>query len=121
MPDFSRNCLAFLLVLLLWGLPEWGSHANCQEKAAEKALKPDGKQDGKGKLPSLYSRLGLSSEQTKKVIEIQARYQNEIQQLQTRMTALKSDMKKEMLEALSQEQRARLDELQKMTKARGKD
>lgn len=121
MTVISRPFLSLTVLPCLWGFLGMDAIATGQEKVAGKVAEAAGKTQAKAKLPALYSRLGLSTEQTRKVLEIQTRYQNEIQQLQRKMTALKGDMKKEMLETLGPEQRARLEELQKMDRTRDKD
>lgn len=110
----------FLLTCVFW-FPGMERTAFSQDKAGEKAGESNAKAAAKAKLPALYSRLGLSSDQTRKVLEIQAKYLEEIQQLQRKMSALKEDMRQEMLQALGPEQRARLEELQKTARAKDKD
>lgn len=81
----------------------------------------DGSSKSKTKLPTHFSKLGLSADQTKAVLQIQARYQEEIRQLNRKMAELKKSMKTELNEVLGPEQKSRLEELQKSAKATEKD
>jgi hypothetical protein len=73
------------------------------------------------RLPTHFSRLGLSADQTKAVLQIQARFQEEMRQLNKKLADLKNGMKKELLEVLGPEQKSRLEELRKSAKASEKD
>ncbi|MCE2805629.1 MAG: hypothetical protein LW700_10520 [Gemmataceae bacterium] len=121
MTVITRTLWGFFFLICLCWFPATGALAFCQEKPSDKAGDSKGKSQSKAKLPALYSKLGLSSDQARKLLEIQAKYQEEIQQLQRKMTALKGDMKREILETLGPEQRARLEELQKAARAKDKD
>jgi hypothetical protein len=84
-------------------------------------LVKDESSKSKSKLPTHFSRLGLSADQTKAILQIQARYQEEIRQLNKKMSDLKNGMKKDLMEILGPEQKSRLEELRKSAKATEKD
>lgn len=63
---------------------------------------------GKGKLPRLWSKLGLSDEQRKKVATIQTEYKVKIDALKTEISKLEDDEKKELGKVLTDAQRQEL-------------
>ncbi len=76
---------------------------------------------GKSKLPTHFSKIGLSADQIKSILEIQAKYQAEMKELTEKLAVAKSSMKKELLGILGPDQIARLEDLQKSAKSKDKD
>ena len=88
---------------------------SAQDSPAKKA---DGKEPAKadspkakGYLPQNWSKIGLTDEQRQKVYQIQGKYNDEIDKLETRIRELKDRMAKERLEVLSPDQKKRLEDI----------
>jgi hypothetical protein len=66
---------------------------------------------GRGTLPANFKKLGLSEEQTQKVIRIHATYRAKVDDLDRQIKELRKEEKSKLDEVLTEEQKARLREL----------
>lgn len=65
----------------------------------------------KARLPRNYSKLGLSDKQKKKIYQVQAKYEVQIEKLSQQIAALKAKEKAEVEGVLTAAQKSRLREL----------
>ena len=80
---------------------------------------PTTKAKSSGQLPQNWGKIGLTDEQKKSVYKLQAKYNDEIDVLDTKIKELKAKMSAERLKILTAEQKKRLEEILK-EKAGGK-
>lgn len=73
------------------------------------------------RLPTYFSKLGLSTKQKNDVLKIRAKYNIEIEKLQQQIAAMKEQQTADMENVLTAGQKARLRELQSGKKGKDKE
>jgi hypothetical protein len=71
----------------------------------------DPKPKGQGRLPSNWSKLGLSDDQKRQIYSIEAEYKTKIDDLQSQIDQLRKKERSEMSRVLTAAQKARLREI----------
>ena len=108
-------CAAACLSLLVIGTASVRSEPKAAPKKAQTAPKQPTKagavRNANGRLPNHYGKLGLSDAQRTEVYAVQARYQGEIADLQTKLQSVRERRDTEIQSVLSEDQKKRLAEL----------
>lgn len=89
----------------------FGSGSNGQEPKQKPKDPPKVEPKAKGQLPMNWGQLGLSAEQKDKVYKLQAKYNADIDKLETEIKELKAKLAKERLDILTADQKKNLEEI----------
>lgn len=110
---FRASLLALFaaLVVLSGGLVGQDPKKDDKKTDDKKVEKKDDGGKAKGVLPANWKKLGLTDDQVQKVYKVQNKYDEEIDKLQAKIDALKTERTKDMKAVLTAEQKKRLEEI----------